>query len=115
MSIKGKVLRELESHPCRMGELTRKLGNNKKVQAALRELRSQGIVQEKAGLYALKKEHKPEGEPCVLVKLAETFGFAKRDDGKDDIFVPGRSLKGAMPGDKILVKLFERPRVPGSM
>ena len=115
MSIKGKVLRELESHPCRMGELTRKLGNNKKVQAALRELRSQGIVQEKAGLYALKKEQKPEGEPCVLVKLAETFGFAKRDDGKGDIFVPGRSLKGAMPGDKILVKLFERPRVPGSM
>ena len=50
MSIKGKVLRELESRPCRMGELTRKLGNNKKVQAALRELRSQGIVQEKAGL-----------------------------------------------------------------
>lgn len=115
MSIRNKVLRELEIHPCRMGELTRRLGNNKKVQAALRELRSQGLVQEKAGLYALKKEQKPEGEPCVLVKLAEKFGFAKRDDGKGDIFVPGRSLKGAMPGDKILVKLFDRPRVPGSM
>ena len=115
MSIKTKVLRELEVHPCRLGELTRRLGNNKKVQAALRELRSQGLVQEKAGLYALKQEQKPEGEPCVLVKLAETFGFAKRDDGKGDVFVPGRSLKGAMPGDKILVKLFDRPRVPGSM
>lgn len=115
MSIKNKVIRELELHSCRMGELTRRLGNNKKVQAALRELRSQGLVQEKGGLYTLKKEQPPEGEPCTLVKLAERFGFAKRDDGQGDIFVPGRCLKGAMPGDKILVRLFDQPRVPGSM
>ena len=52
--------------------------------------------------------------PCTLVKLAARFGFASRDDGEGDIFIPGRALRGAMPQDKILVKLFARPRVEGS-
>ena len=52
--------------------------------------------------------------PCTLVKLAARFGFASRDDGEGDIFIPGRALHGAMPNDKILVKLFDHPRVEGS-
>ncbi len=34
------------------------------------------------------------------VKLAARFGFASRDDGTGDIFIPGRVLHGAMPQDK---------------
>lgn len=33
--------------------------------------------------------------PCTLVKLAARFGFASRDDGEGDIFIPGRALHGA--------------------
>lgn len=56
----------------------------------------------------------PSTIPCTLVKLAARFGFASRDDGQGDIFIPGRGLHGAMPQDKIQVKLFDRPRVEGS-
>ncbi len=43
----------------------------------------------------------PETIPCTLVKLAaRCFGFASRDDGEGDIFIPGRALHGAMPQDK---------------
>ena len=47
-------------------------------------------------------------------QLAARFGFASRDDGEGDISSPGRALHGAMPNDKILVKLFDHPRVEGS-
>lgn len=56
----------------------------------------------------------PNTIPCTLVKLAARFGFASRDDGEGDIFIPGRALHGAMPNDKINVKLFDHPRVEGS-
>ena len=56
----------------------------------------------------------PQHDPCTLVKLAARFGFASRDDGEGDIFIPGRALHGAMPNDKINVKLFDHPRVEGS-
>jgi len=56
----------------------------------------------------------PSTIPCTLVKLAARFGFASRDDGQGDIFIPGRGLHGTMPQDKIQVKLFDRPRVEGS-
>ena len=46
--------------------------------------------------------------------LVARFGFASRDDGEGDIFIPGRALHGAMPNDKINVKLFDHPRVEGS-
>ena len=63
------------------------------------------------GLATMENEAAPATIPCTLVKLAARFGFATRDDGTGDIFIPGRALHGAMPQDKILVKLFDRPRV----
>lgn len=49
------------------------------------------------------------------MKLAGKFGFARpvQPDGQD-IFIPGKYLMGAMPGDTLLVSLFEHPRVEGS-
>ena len=66
------------------------------------------------GLATIENAAAPKGIPCTLVKLAARFGFASRDDGEGDIFIPGRALHGAMPKDKILVELFLHPRVEGS-
>ena len=66
------------------------------------------------GLATIENENAPTAIPCTLVKLAARFGFASRDDGEGDIFIPGRALHGAMPKDKISVRLFDHPRVEGS-
>lgn len=66
------------------------------------------------GLASMSNAAAPDAIPCTLVKLAARFGFASRDDGEGDIFIPGRALHGAMPQDKILVQLFLHPRVEGS-
>ena len=43
-----------------------------------------------------------------IVKVTGTFGFARPENeenrGEKDIFLPGRFLAGAMPGDKVLIK-----------
>lgn len=38
-----------------------------------------------------------------VARVAGTFGFLKKEDGTE-VFVPGKFLKGAMPGDKVLAK-----------
>lgn len=115
MSIRFKVLRELEKHPRRLRELKDILGNNKKVQSILQELEHQGKVEQKEGTYFLSRGGAAQKAiPCTVVKVAARFGFAARNDGKGDVFVPGRSLLGAMPGDQVLIELFAHPRVAGS-
>lgn len=116
MSIRSKILRELEKKPKRLKELKDKLGNDKKVQQAVEELQKKGKICQKSGAYFLTKDHQAEGTmECVLVKLGAGFGFAAPlNDQKGDVFIPGRALAGALPGDQVLVKLFERPKVPGS-
>ena len=119
MSIRSKVIRELEERPRRLRELKEKLGNDRKVQHVLKELMARGKVELKAGTYYLagtqaKAVLPQNGIPATIVKVAARFGFAARTDGQGDIFIPGRSLMGAMPGDQVLVQLFEHPRVAGS-
>ena len=50
MSIRSKVLREIEKKPRRLKELKEKLGNDKKVQRAVEELlaKGQGSARNKA-------------------------------------------------------------------
>ncbi|MFT3950543.1 MAG: ribonuclease R [Oscillospiraceae bacterium] len=43
----------------------------------------------------------------TVVKLAKTFGFVKNTDTGEDIFVSGRFLKGAMPGDLVTLRTFK--------
>ena len=43
------------------------------------------------------------GVPATIARLNGTFGFAKTDEG-NDVFIPGFELKGAMLGDKVLIK-----------
>lgn len=115
MSIRSKVLREIEKRPRRLKELKDKLGNDKKVQHAVDELLKRGKIRRKGGAYVLTQSHVMDGAlECTLVKLGPSFGFAAQKEGPD-IFIPGRALGGAMPGDTILVKLFSKPKVAGSL
>ena len=41
------------------------------------------------GFAVMENTDAPAGIPCTLVKLAARFGFASRDDGTGDIFIPG--------------------------
>lgn len=51
--------------------------------------------------------------PAHIVSVNERFGFARPEpqEGKpqqEDIFLPGRYMMGAMPGDRVLVRLSPR-------
>ena len=51
--------------------------------------------------------------PAVIVRLNRTFGFARPvSDEQDvqDVFIPGKFLKGALTGDKVLVRPARSPR-----
>ena len=116
MSIRSKVLREIEKKPRRLKELKEKLGNDKKVQRAVEELLAKGRICQKQGAYfAVKSRMAEEALPCTLVKLGGSFGFAAQNAGGPDVFIPSRGLSGALPGDGVLVRLYEKPRVPGSL
>ena len=115
MSLQTKILKEIEKRPCRLKELKKRLGNDKKIQRTVEELVRRGMLREKDGAYFLTRTGDADKAfPCRLVKLGRRFGFAARLDGEGDIFIPGRSLLGAMPGDQVLVRLFDHPRVAGS-
>lgn len=114
MSIRSKILKELEKKPRRAKELKERLGSDKKVQRALDELVEGRKIRQQGELYFARGNDQETLLPCTMVKLSRTFGFAARQDGEGDIFIPGRGLQGAMPGDEVLVRLFEHPRVEGS-
>ncbi|HJA25272.1 MAG TPA: VacB/RNase II family 3'-5' exoribonuclease [Candidatus Fournierella merdigallinarum] len=115
MSVRSKVLRELEKKPRRLKELKEKLGNDKKVQRAVEELAASGRICQKNGAwFAAKSGLAKNALPCRIVKLGEGFAFASQPEGPD-VFIPGRFLAGVMPGDEVLMKLSDAPRVPDSL
>lgn len=113
MSIQGKVIRELQRAPRSKKELKRKLGNDRKVNYALEQLLQEKKVARRGELFFLIEKRR-KGIPCQIVKLGKSFAFAHPLDESGDIFVPGRALQGAMPGDEVEIQLFDRPRVAGS-
>lgn len=115
MSIRSKVLREIEKKPRRLKELKEKLGNNKKVQQTVEELVKKGKIRQKNGTYFMAKTHQADGAlEGTLVKLGSSFGFVAQKEGPD-VFIPARGLNGALLGDGVLVKLFSKPKVAGSL
>jgi ribonuclease R len=119
-SLKSQIVQVVKKKPCYLKELQQTLqveGN--RLRYTVSSMVEAGELSLHDGLYSpgfapVADENMPGALPCTLVKLAARFGFATRDDGEGDVFIPGRSLRGAMPGDKIMVKLFEHPRVEGS-
>lgn len=115
MSIKGKIMKELEKRPRRVKELKTKLGNDKKVAHALEELVRANKIFFKDGVYIIKTKTPTNAIACKLTKLGKGFGFAQPLDGTPDIFIPGKFLLGSMPGDEIMVEISKHPRVEGTL
>ena len=44
---------------------------------------------------------------CRVVRLHKSFGFVKNVDTGEEVFIPGKHLLGAMPGDIVMVQLRE--------
>ena len=74
--------------------------------AAVAELKREGVITEDksgiklctdAGLFRAR-----------VSRLNKTFGFIEREDGTE-VFVPGKFLKGAMPGDTVMARLLPPP------
>lgn len=42
---------------------------------------------------------------ATVLRLKKTFGFIRREEDGVDIFIPGKFLMGAMPGDTVMAKL----------
>ena len=67
------------------------------------KLKEKGKIEEnKLGFVSLETA---KLTPCKIVKLSKTFGFARTYSDGEDIFIPGKKLMGAMPGDSVLVKI----------
>ena len=47
------------------------------------------------------------GRPAVLLSLSSGFAFVRLEDTAEDCFVPGKALRGALPGDRVLVHVDE--------
>ena len=119
MTMRERVEHEIEFHPCMVKDLKKRLGGDKnadrKVMEAVDALVRAGVICQRDGVFfTVRSGRREKAIPCKITKLGKTFGFAMREDGTGDIFIPGRLLKGAMPGDQVLVEKSEHPRVAGS-
>ena len=118
--LQKNILAACKHRPQTLRELQNALQvDNSRLRNTVTGMVATGILSARNGTYVpgfavMENTDAPAGIPCTLVKLAARFGFASRDDGTGDIFIPGRALHGAMPQDKIIIKLFDHPRVEGS-
>ena len=119
MSMRDKIERAIQLQPCTVKDLKAKFGADResarKVMEALDELVREAVVCQKEGVFfTVRSGRKDKALVCTLVKLGKNFGFAMLEDGTGDIFIPGRMMKGSMPGDRVLVEKLAHPRVEGS-
>ena len=118
--LQKNILAACKHRPQTLRELQNALQvDNSRLRNTVTGMVATGMLSARNGTYVpgfavMENADAPAGIPCTLVKLAARFGFASRDDGTGDIFIPGRALHGAMPQDKIIIKLFDHPRVEGS-
>lgn len=119
MAMRDKIEHAIQQQPCTVKDLKAKFGGDRtadrKVMEALDELVHSAVVCQRHGVFfTVRSGRADKALLCTVVKLGKTFGFVMLEDGTSDIFIPGRCMHGAMPGDKVLVEKFERPRVEGS-
>ena len=118
--LQKSILNAVKRRPMTLRELQNNLQvDNSRLRTTVSAMVATGELSMRNGTYVpgfatYENAAAPNTIPCTLVKLAARFGFASRDDGEGDIFIPGRALHGAMPNDKINVKLSDHPRVEGS-
>ena len=100
------ILKTYKRKPVSKNELMKKLGFLKSGKSggaeALQHLVENGTVIEEKGKYLLSKNIGLI--PADIVKVNPTFGFARPEGFDRDVFIPGKFLQGAMPGDLALIK-----------
>lgn len=62
-----------------------------------------GVVQQKRDRYY--KTGQGQTAEAVVVKVTEGFGFVHPDEAEEDVFIPGRYLMGALPGDRVKISV----------
>lgn len=62
-----------------------------------------GMVQQKRDRYY--KTGQGQTAEAVVVKVTEGFGFVHPDEAEEDVFIPGRYLMGALPGDRVKISV----------
>ncbi|HPU59299.1 MAG TPA: RNB domain-containing ribonuclease, partial [Candidatus Avimonas sp.] len=62
------------------------------------------IERNKKGKYVPSKK-KVRVETAKLVAVQKGYGFAKPEGGGEDIFIPGKYMNGALPGDTVRVEI----------
>lgn len=102
------VLKKDMEHQFSSRELLRKTGIREKEEfyLAIHTLVENGHITNRNHVISFNKN----SEEVIgnLVSLSKAFGFARPENGGDDIFIPGRFLKGAFIGDKILIGGIEK-------
>lgn len=109
---KKKIIRRLDkeqrslSMDALLGMLKVKRGERPAVLLQLQQMELDGmLVRTKKGKLRLSEE--AVGRPAVLLSLSSGFAFVRLEDTAEDCFVPGKALRGALPGDRVLVHVDE--------
>lgn len=80
-----------------LGMLKVKRGERPAVLLQLQQMELDGmLVRTKKGKLRLSEE--AVGRPAVLLSLSSGFAFVRLEDTAEDCFVPGKALRGALPG-----------------
>jgi ribonuclease R len=80
-------------------------GSYKNYKTALEELQKNAVVTKSKKMFMLSTVagyFKAE-----IVRLNTTFGFAKKSDSDEEIFIPGKFLLGSLVGDTVLMKYIK--------
>lgn len=79
--------------------------NYKNIKIALRNLTKQKLIKQSSNnLYWTK-----DNDNIIfanVIKINKTFCFVRLDTTNEEMFIPGRYMMGALPGDKVIVKKF---------
>lgn len=98
-----QALRRQKKVPLKLKELALKAKEKQgpELSDAMEELVKAGEVLLQKGGYVLSRSMGLR--PATVVKVLPAFGFARPDGEEEDVFLPGRAMKGAMPGDRVLI------------
>ena len=79
--------------------------DRKRVMGVMSALEKENIIYHSKGRYILKGASRYFNG--TVVKLARTHGFVRKDGTDEELFVRGRDMLGAVPGDRVLAFVSE--------